>query len=66
MVIVDQVKKKKIAEAKTHGLSPPPSKKKNVQPPSRKRKQENCQNDSEVNEDGMSSFFLFDWIIIIT
>ena len=30
---VDQAKKKKVAEAKDKGLSPPPPKKRNVQPP---------------------------------
>jgi phage terminase large subunit len=34
---VDQAKKKKIAEAREHGLPLPPSKKKNVQPPRKHR-----------------------------
>jgi len=73
-MIVDQVKKKKVAEAKAQGKMPPPSKKKNVRPPSRKRNQEqreNFQNDNEDiteqddnNPDGMSLSFIFVYLFL--
>lgn len=44
-MIVNQVKKKKINEAKEKGIAPPLPKKKNVRPPERKRKKDYVKSD---------------------